>query len=158
MVVKFPNLIELDRLDISPLFRRNCEYDFLRKIASVRPIPSYFKADIQRLISLYPDFAMPDLDDDISPNESTKKESIHLRFACGNSTFEKTFDSTQDFLPIIKTVCRKMKVPSRGVEIYIHRYNESADGQMEELVTHLDRNIKSYDLDENSTIVLKVAN
>uniref|UniRef100_A0AC34FVF3 Tubulin-specific chaperone E n=1 Tax=Panagrolaimus sp. ES5 TaxID=591445 RepID=A0AC34FVF3_9BILA len=156
MVVKFPNITELDRLDISPVFRRNCEYDFMNKISSLNPIPSYFKVDIQRLQKIYPDFVVE------IPEPQTEvldKETIKLRFIYGETTFEKIFDSTQEFSQIIKIVCRKMKVPTRGIEVYIRRYQENFNGygETEEHVKYLSSNIKSYDLDSNSTVVLKVS-
>uniref|UniRef100_A0A914QT06 Uncharacterized protein n=1 Tax=Panagrolaimus davidi TaxID=227884 RepID=A0A914QT06_9BILA len=61
MVVKFPNIIEIDRLDIIPfkdrrtpdgISRSDCEYDFMTKISTINSIPPYFMADKRFIIIL----------------------------------------------------------------------------------------------------------
>uniref|UniRef100_A0AC35GTM5 Tubulin-specific chaperone E n=1 Tax=Panagrolaimus sp. PS1159 TaxID=55785 RepID=A0AC35GTM5_9BILA len=159
MVVKFPNIIEIDRLDISPVYRRNCEYDFMTKISTLNPIPPYFMADIQRLQKIYPDFELEIPSKTSTAKNAMDKERIKLRFIYGETKFEKIFDATQDFSQIIKIVCRKLNLPTRGIEVYIRRNQKDYNGfgENEEHITYLTSNVKSYDFDENSTVVLKIS-
>uniref|UniRef100_A0A914PG24 Uncharacterized protein n=1 Tax=Panagrolaimus davidi TaxID=227884 RepID=A0A914PG24_9BILA len=128
MVVKFSNIIEIDRLEISPVYRRNCEYDFMTKISTLNPILPFFMADIQRLRKIYSDFGLEIPSTTSTAKNALDKERIKLRFIYGEIKFEKLIDATQDFSQIIKILYRKMNLPTRGIEVFIRRNQKDYNG------------------------------
>uniref|UniRef100_A0A7E4VFG3 Tubulin-specific chaperone E n=1 Tax=Panagrellus redivivus TaxID=6233 RepID=A0A7E4VFG3_PANRE len=148
LISQLEGLIELDRCDICPIERKSAEFQFLKSISVLQPVPAVFAADVKRLLAKY----------DYQP-ENFKQvagtKTIVLTFQYKDEIFKKELSIDIELVRAAGFACRKFGIPIRKTKLFIRRFSTSGDdGSSEDVTDRKNMLLTNYDFEDGDVIVL----